>query len=641
MSAGPSALLGRSTRHQRRIVLILLTVSMLRGLFWAVASIAPSPVDEMQHFDYVRSIAVGDGVPTVGEDHLAPEVLRFAKTSPTFGFRSYPYPGDLSGPTWVGADPQYEGIQGPTYYALLAPFYWLGRPWGTDGSFYAIRFGSVLLGALSIPAIWLLTRRLLPGRPSAWILPPLLLTFVNAVTAGPATIGNDTLVLTGTAFAALALLVSLERRTTVSAVGAGMVAGLVLLGKTTALAMIPVFLLLAWPSLRSWWSSSPERRAGLLRWVAGYGVAFGTPFAIWTAWNLVTYHAISGAAEADLITGPLQTSYPRSLETLRLDLASARVGVWAGQLANVVPGYHHIWEVALLVVIAVAIVVAWRRRQTDELRTILWGASSYPIAFLTIAGFFMLALGDSGLLLGRYIWVALIPTVVAFGVALDVVFPRRVGVAAALVLVSIATWHERSDSLRFVRSYYETDLAGDHLAPVVDQSWNDRYVHATEVRVDVACSVSVVDVGFQDPPAAIKVSGPASSATGHLEHATASSFARYRLDHPVTGPITIPVSAGVAVSSVEREPAAALVGGAGDPMVRAHCPVSDPGAVRFPQLYDPTHPTISRRSLRAWPTLMAAATSMATACAIGWALLGLRRRPPVGSPRFEDADPVS
>jgi hypothetical protein len=618
-----------AARRQRRVVLVLTALCIARGLFWAVVAIAPSPIDEMQHFDYVRSLARGDGVPTVGKDTIGDEVLEFAKESRTFIFRSLPYPQDVTAEAWVGADPQYEGIQGPTYYALLVPFYWLGRPFGISEAFYLSRIGSVLLGAAVVPLAWLLTRRLLPNRPSAWLLPSVVLAFLASVNAGTATIGNDAVVLTGAAAAAVLLLRVLERRTVAGAVAAGGLAGLVLLGKTTASAMVPVLLLLALPQLRSWWREGAEARARLRRWIVAYAAAFAAPFAVWTGWNVLTYHAFSGAAEAEKLTGALQTSYPRSLHTLWLHLQASHVGLSTSQLADVQSRYHLVWEVALLVLVALAAVVAWRRRDGETGWTIGWGAAAVPLTFLTVAGSFLLVLGETGLILGRYLWVAVVPAAVALGVAASVVAGRRFAIPLVLAVAALAAWQERADTYVWLERHYEGDLPGGGVAPVVDQSWNDGYAQADAVRIDVACLVSVVDIGLEEPPEQLTVAGTGAAVEAQLESAVPAGFARYRLPVPVQGPVRIPLGTGVAVSNEERVPEVSLDGGAGDPMVRADCPAANPGAVRFAQVFA-GHPGVGRGAVRAWPTVQAAGLSVGALVSLGW---GLRRRPEVSGSR--------
>ena len=76
----------------RRWVLLFVLIAVVRGGYWTVASVAPSPVDEIQHVDYARSLARFKGIPTVGVDEVATEIRAFAKQSPTFFFRSEPYP---------------------------------------------------------------------------------------------------------------------------------------------------------------------------------------------------------------------------------------------------------------------------------------------------------------------------------------------------------------------------------------------------------------------------------------------------------------------------------------------------------------------------------------------------------------------
>jgi hypothetical protein len=93
----------------------------------------------------------------------------------------------------------------------------------------------------------------------------------------------------------------------------------------------------------------------------------------------------------------------------------------------------------------------------------------------------------------------------------------------------------------------------------------------------------------------------------------------------------------VAVSRREREAAGSLVGGSGDPMLRVHCPVDDPGEVRFDQLYEPAHPPVTRSMLFAWPTAWAvtatAGAGLAVVAVVGTTVRGRRRS-------VDDADAV-
>jgi hypothetical protein len=608
-------------------VLLLTFVGLARGTFWAAVLETPSPLDEIQHFDYVRALAHGEGVPVVGQTMVDDEVLQLAKASPTFYLRSAPYPPDKDHQAWRDATvaAQYEGIQGPVYYAVLTPFYWAGQPWGVTGSLYLVRFGSVLLGALAIPVAWLLSRRLVPDRPWMWLLAPVLLTSLNAIQGGAATVGNDILVATGAGVAAVLLLRGLDRRSVGSAVLAGGASGLVLLAKATAFALVPVLLLLAGVQLFRWLR---EDRALAARWSAAYVVAFGAPMALWTAWNLATYGAPSASAEAEAITGPVQVSYARSFETVRRHWSAVREGFWAGQVNDVRPGYGYWWELVALAVITLAIVVAVRRR--DQAGWVAaWGGAAYPLTVTAVAGFFLVAFERSGLLLGRYAWVALLPIVLAVGLSLGIIGGRRFALVLCLVVATGALWLEVDMVKEYVSQTYEQPLAAPGLAPAVEQSWNDGYAAAQAIEIDVPCRSSVLDLGLQAPPRRITVVRAGGTTDGELVETKNAEFSRYRLREPVSGRVEIPVETGVAVSGTELEPAGSLVGGDGDPMVRVHCPVDDAGRVRFNQLYDMGHPPLTRRFIHAWPALWVEVSGVAMVIVLVLSMRGLllsRRR---------------
>lgn len=607
-------------RTHRWWVVLFVVIAVVRGGYWTVASIAPSPVDEMQHVDYARSMARLEGMPTVGVDQIATEIRAFAKQSPTYFFRSEPYPPDLTNRLWDGAPTSsYEGIQGPTYYGAVAPFYWLGRPWGMTGSFYALRMGSVFLGALAIPLTYLLGRRLLPRSPGAWLVAPGLLSMLNGLNAGTALVSNDALVLTGTALTAVLLLRALDLRTLGAAALAGATAGLVLIGKTTAIPIVPLLLLLGAPSLLAW---AKEHSGGLARWLTAFVVSFAVPVVGWFAWNLRTYEAISAAARVKAITGPLQPTFAPTFDKLQLDWQNMRTGFWAagGMARSAV--YGHRWELLAVVAISVGLVIAARtrgRRDDDAIGPIAWGAVAYPLTFTAVAGSLFVTLDESGPVLGRYGWAAVVPTVLAIGLALHRIAPRHVALVALVVLLPI-TWSERQMIDDTLRQDFERDLAGGDLAPVVDQSWNDGLVTATAVDVDVTCDIGVVDLALEAPPPTITVENAVGSTTGRLTVAHPLGFSRYQLDAPTPGPIFIPLIGAIGASGSERAPEVKLVGGTGDPSIRVHCPVDDPGALRFDQVYDPGHPPVPRWLLQSWPDVVFGLVALTTAGAAGAAL---------------------
>ena len=62
---------------------MILAFGLATGGYWAITTQVWNPVDEVQHFGYVESIATGDGIPTVGRDLLSDDVMASLKGSTT------------------------------------------------------------------------------------------------------------------------------------------------------------------------------------------------------------------------------------------------------------------------------------------------------------------------------------------------------------------------------------------------------------------------------------------------------------------------------------------------------------------------------------------------------------------------------
>jgi hypothetical protein len=361
-----------------------------------------------------------------------------------------------------------------------------------------------------------------------------------------------------------------------------------------------VLALLGVASLVQWMR---EDLPGALRWTGAYATAFVAPMVLWTGWNLHAYGAISGAEAADQITGAVQASYADSWDTFAGHWSEMRHGFWAGQINDVLPAYRYTWELLVVAVVVVAGAVALRRRDRTGW-SVAWGAAAYPLTFVTLATFFLLAFDQTGYINGRYAWVALVPVVIATALGCGVLGGRRWAVPLCLLVCTGMLVREVDLTHRFLHGTYEPTIADPSLAAAIEQSWNDGYAAADAIRIEFPCETHVLDLGLEDPPETIEIradGGPVG--TGTLEWAVPSQFARYILDEPTRGTAVIPVPKGVAISSAEREPAGSLVGGSGDPMFRAFCPVDDPRAVRFEQTYPPGHPPLERWMLYAWPVV--------------------------------------
>ena len=217
--------------RQRWLLLAVMGVALVRGLFWVALAPVWNPVDETAHFGYVEFLATGHGIPKVDEDLVSNEVLRVAKESPTYYFRTRPHGVDASDPAWDGTRYQYEGVQGPVYYLLMVPAYWLGRPFGILGALYTVRVASVLLSLMAVPLAWLLARELFPRFPAIWVATPALLALSQGFNANLACVSNDALAVvasTGTLVLAVRGVKSPSSR---NAIGAGALLGLSVLNK--------------------------------------------------------------------------------------------------------------------------------------------------------------------------------------------------------------------------------------------------------------------------------------------------------------------------------------------------------------------------------------------------------------------------
>jgi len=622
---------------RRRAVLVLLTVlALARGGYWALTTEVWSPIDEAQHYAYVESLATGQGIPTVGRDLVSGHVTALAKTSETFLFRGRDVSVEPDDPGWGPFNDQYEGVQGPVYYALMTPFFWAGRPFGVLTSVFVVRMGSVLLGALALPLAALLARRLFPGRASIAVLAPLLLLVVNGFNGTTGAIGNDTLVLTGSALALWLFLRAGGTASRTSAAVAGIVAGAVLVGKTTAVGLFGLGALAL--VLDPIWRRRPLYDR--LRWCGWFAAATVAAVAPWVAWNVHAYGAISGAEQAELLTGAAQETFPRNLDTLVRQLDAARSNFWESQLTPFSAVYPAVWYVALIGFGVAGIVVASTRGRGSRALGMGWLGAAFPMAFVGVVGVFFVFFEEAGLVRGRYLYGALVPLVVLLAAGIVEVVGARWAPAAALGVATVALQAETALVDRYVTLSYEFGLffldEGTY-APVIDQSWNDGFVTARAITADAGCPVRFVGAGLADAPETLAVrpsrtvaGGPAPDDRADSPAVTATRFTVqpndvtvYALAQPIDGPllIEVPGDTTVATSTRERAPGAGLVGADGDPVVRVYCLVEGAESRRFEERFDPQHiSALTRPVVRGWPRAWALAGAGATAGAVVAAL---------------------
>jgi hypothetical protein len=587
------------------LLALLVLAGLARGAFWVLAIPVWHPGDEAQHYAYVASLARGDGIPVLGEDRVPEEVTRLAKRSPTFGFRSLPVAPTPHDPAWGATREQYEAVQPPLYYALLALPYRLVRPAGVVATLYALRVVTLLVSLTAIPLTWLLARQLFPTAPSVAVAAPALLVAMQAYNANGAYVTNDALVPPLAVAALLPAAAALRRGpTTRLALASGVLAGLALLTKANAVALLPVLAFLGMAAARVHGRGWGEAT----RW-AGVCVAVAVAAVVpWLAWTASAYEGMSIAqrfGEVIVVAGH------------RYDPAG--LVAWFGDatrgLFDFEP-YRPAWSwytSAFLAAAAVATAAGvgracWRRDGPSVIAFVAL-AAVLPLAFATLLALLLIAFAGAGGIVGRYLNLALPPLAIATVAGAVIVLGRRCGLVAVAALAALALTAE----VRITRAYLDTVYtagAFDGFAVAVDQSWSRRWAAHPSVAVDPPCPVELVALTVAGPaPAQLAVRGqgaPPAARRVRDEARVGAHVGYYRLPAPLDRPFTLTPPAGTLVGAARDDRAAALALDTtrGDPVARLYCAQADARSARFAQLYRPLHPDwVTYRGLRAAPVV--------------------------------------
>ncbi len=204
----------------RRLGLILAVYFGLGFLFAWQTPPWQAP-DEPAHYNYVRHLAEGLGLPELKPGDWDAAYLDFLKAS------RFPPGSDIT-------PIRYEFHQPPLYYLLLTPVYLT-----TGGSLLALRLASLAIGALAIIAVYLVGRLVFPAEPEVALAAAGIAGTLPQHVAVLASVNNDALA--GAVAAALvawglAGLTGKPSRTW-AAVG-GLLAGIGLLTKTTVYPLV-------------------------------------------------------------------------------------------------------------------------------------------------------------------------------------------------------------------------------------------------------------------------------------------------------------------------------------------------------------------------------------------------------------------
>lgn len=623
-----------SPRRHSIILLVIVALGLIRGLFWVVATEVWNPIDEIQHYDYARSIATGHGMPVVGDDEVTDEILMTAKVSPTFWFHYEPVQPTVADPSWGATKESYEGggVQGPLYYALMTVPYWLSHPFGILPSLYALRLASVVVSLLAVPLAWVLAREIFPKRPAVWLATPALLVMLQGFNANLASVNNDALMVPIAVAALIPVARTWRGLTFRQAAVAGALFALAMLTKPTNLAIAPLvgIPLVAYALLRR------ESILGVVRWALVFGGVAFLVMVPYLAWNLYEYHALSATQEVNAITGPVQGKTPLTLDALRLHLRNARTGFFEFQPYSTGPDndYNRILERVAVVTLVIGTAAALARRRLGEGAALAWLGLAFPLAFLSKIAMTYGLLDSVGSVVGRHLYAALVPTCIVIAGGVIIALGPRWGGVALLLVMALALGAERDMTLRYVDVSYATGLVGDS-GPRVDQSWNDEYVTNRTVKATPSCPVEIVGLGISgSPPPVVDVAQGSTHETAQIVGSD-GNVGLYRLQEPLSNEFQVLLPAGTALGSSrqEREAAVAFVEGPGDPMVRLYCRTDDAKAERFEQRYGPQHPGIvTYHRIRDWTSIWEwlgwATFALGTVAALGWEIRRKLRRSP-------------
>jgi len=269
--------------------------------------------------------------------------------------------------------------------------------------------------------------------------------------------------------------------------------------------------------------------------------------------------------------------------------------------------------------------ILWRR-QRREGWSLAWIAAALPVTFLGMEVIIFVITDGAGEPYGRHLYPALVAVAIAIAAGLVGALGPRFGTVAVLAVLAFAMTREQTLVHHYVADTYTTGLVTPGLAPVVDQSLNERNVVTGGIGVDPPCAVQEVGLLLRsEPPAAVTVSAGASVQQAVLAGTNDTFFGQvfgegqgaitlYRLETPIDGPFRVLLpETEVGSAQTPQGSGLSFLDGPGEPVGRLYCEVADPLAARFSQLYGPNHPSgVSYGQVRAWPAVWAV---------LGWCLV--------------------
>jgi hypothetical protein len=501
----------------------MISVGLLRGLWWVTTTPLWSPIDEQAHYDVVEAIGRGDGLPIVGQTRVHRDVLTIEKSSPTSPWRSVPVPADPARREWPAVGQSYEAAQPPLYYAVVAPVWRVAHAGGTTASVYALRVASLLLSLLLLPLAWLIGRELFPDAPGVGLGAAAFLAVWSGVNGNFAIVANDGLMAVLAAAVLLVMARAVRRGlSTRGALVTGALVGATVLTKTTGLAIVGVVAIGA--VVAAW--RNHQRVRDIVRFGAIAGAVAALLIAPWLVFNHAQYGGLTASKQLDKITGSLQSNPPFNLHGMATRLRQAGHGFFDAQILSThLSHYAVLWFATTAVLGTTALVVLWRRRARHDAAVVAWLFAAWPIAFVTMAFVILHLSGGRSDITGRHLYVALPAVAVALAFASQQALGRYALVALALV-AAIGLTIEAHDEPGITRAIYGAP-AFANLSPVVDKTFADRTIAGGTFAFSAACPIVATRLFLADGKSRM-FPAPDRQTTTHVDVPTTTRLAGTR-----------------------------------------------------------------------------------------------------------------
>lgn len=363
---------------ERKLLALVILLALSRGFIYATVLPAWDLNDEEQHFHYVQQLAETWQIPLMGASFLSPEILASVAETDRWQHLGLTRPQVID-PRLMGLEGySYEAYQPPLYYLVLAIPYKLASMsiplvYGdaTDSTntlmkLYFLRFVTVALSAVSLAVSYVALRQVFAARLEIAVGGTLLLSLIPERTMALSRVNNDSLVEFLGAATLLFLLKSVDRPfTRYRSLLLGMLLGLAILAKLTALVLVPLALL-----VMVWQAFSAKRWARLL----AHGCIVLATAIVVSGWflarNLWLYGDLTGgSAFLNLVDFRPRYTLSDMLITLSRAFWATR---WVGTMTNALAILMAlVWLMALVGLVARLIDKRWSANGESSWTTIV------------------------------------------------------------------------------------------------------------------------------------------------------------------------------------------------------------------------------------------------------------------------------